>query len=147
MKSYNTLIKIQKSQLDEKRKNLAQLLDRKDGFMNQIKSLNEELRTEFGKVSSDMEMDILVRTQFQLYAASVVMKQVEYSNQAESLNPQINKLTDEIFFHFSEMKKIEIFRDKKIEDDETLLLKKTQSDLDEIAINSYIRHNKYKFSN
>ncbi len=142
MKSYNTLIKISKSQLDEKRKLLAQLLDRKDGFMNQIKQLNEELRSEFTRVNSEENTDVMMRTQFLLYASGVVMKQFEYSSQAERLNPEINRLTDEIFIHFADMKKFEIFRDRKIEEEDELLLKKTQSELDEASINSFIRKNK-----
>lgn len=147
VKSYNTLIKISKLQLDEKRKQLAQLLDRKEGYLNQIKVMNEELRAEFSNVHSSKELDIVMRNQFLLFASSVVMRQIEYSGQADKLNPEINRLSDEIFVHFGDMKKFEIFRDRKLLEQDDLLNKKIQAELDEVGINNFIRKNKEDYLN
>ncbi len=143
MKAYNTLIKLSKQQLDEKRRELTNLLDKKEEYLLKIKNLENELREEFKRISNNSNLDIEIKSQFMNYANGVLNKQNDLMNLAEKLNPEINKLNDEIFIIFGEMKKIEIFRDIKIEEEEKLFQKKNQLELDEVAINNFIRNQKF----
>lgn len=142
MKTYNTLVKLSKSQLDEKRRQLNHLLDKKESYLLNVKQLDDELRKEFQELSANKNADVQTKSQFMIYTNGIVIRQTELMKQAESLNPEINKLTDEVFLHFSDMKKFEIFRDRKIENEDELLKKKIQLELDEVATNNFIRRNK-----
>ncbi|MDX1949125.1 MAG: hypothetical protein SFT90_01335 [Rickettsiales bacterium] len=143
MKSYNTLIKLSKQQLDAKRRELTEILDKKESFLNKVKFLEEELRSEFKLISANNNIPPEIKSQFLAYANGVLSKQSDLMREAEKLNPEINKLNEEIFVLFTEMKKIEIYRDNKIQEIEELSNKKNQLELDEVAINSFIRNQKF----
>jgi hypothetical protein len=118
-KTLQTLIKISKAQLDDKRKQLALLLDRKEGFIENIRNLEHEIEEEgknLHKVGEEFRPS--------------------YINFIYGCRMKENMLLEEIF---SEMKKFEIVKESRERTQEEELQRKLQLEIDEIAITSYLR--------
>jgi len=138
LKSLTTLIKINKAQLDEKRRQLAVLLDKKQQHIDEIKRLEDSIKYEsdnLARTAADF------RPMFLNFVMGVRKKEEVILAEIDKLNPQINKMTDEISIIFSEMKKYEIVKENRETELELELQRKTQIEIDEMAISNFVRRN------
>jgi flagellar export protein FliJ len=134
----NTLIKVTKFQLEEKRKLLNELLNHKEAFINNIKALEEELKAEEQKKET---LGIEFQTMFPYFILLVRAKQQKILDDIENLNPLIKQVNDELFEIFTENKKFQILKDRKTEELAYEKNKQTQLELDEISLIKFIRKN------
>jgi flagellar FliJ protein len=133
-KPLKTLIKISKGELDAKRQELAAFLNKKERKILDIKKLNDDLEAERDNLPQNPEA---VRV-FDIFILSTRNKQARIIQDIEQLlDPEIGRLTDEIAEKFSEMKKYEIMLERRLEEARKELNKKTQSELDEIALTQF----------
>ena len=140
LKTLSTLVKINKFALDEKRKELGLVLDKKEGFLNKIKTLHEDLKKEVQASKSVDIADASYKQYLSNYMAGVKTMQEDFQRQAEELEPKIVEISSEITEKFAEMKKFEIMKDIKIEEIEAELKRKEQLEIDAIAIEKFIRN-------
>ncbi len=136
MKSLSTLIKISKSQIDEKRKALALLLDRKQGFIDKIRALEDSIKYEAENLEKTLPE---FRPTYISYVFGCRTKEAVLLEEIDKLNPHINKLNDEIAQLFSEMKKYEIVKENREREIAYELNRKRQLEVDEMAIMNHIR--------
>ncbi|HCR86281.1 MAG TPA: hypothetical protein DIV86_06345 [Alphaproteobacteria bacterium] len=136
LKPLKTLIKITKYSLDEKRKILNALLESKEQMIKKIKQLEDEINEE-QKKNEIMPLDL--RMIFPYFVIMMRNRQQVILSEIEKLNPQIQKATDELYEVFTENKKYEVLRDRKIEEFNYEFNKKQQLELDEIAIAKFAR--------
>ena len=128
----------------KKRKQLVILLDQKQQKIDEIKWYEESIKSEGENV---MNLKEEFRPMFLSYISAVRIKEGILLDEIDKLNPQINKITDEISLVFSEMKKYEIVKENREEELELELQRKTQIEIDEMAIMNFIRKTDYEFYN
>lgn len=138
LKPLATLIKINKAELDERRKNLVILLDSKQQRIDEIKRLEDSIKSEGEKLS---ELQEEFHPLFLMYIEGVRLKESILLHEINTLNPQINKATEEIAQIYSEMKKYEIIKETRENEIATELRRKDQLEIDEMAIMNFVRKN------
>jgi flagellar biosynthesis chaperone FliJ len=136
LKALTTLIKINKALLDEKRKQLGLLLDKKQKFIEEIKRIEEEIKSEGEKLPETKEE---FRPSYINFVFGCRIKEEMIFNELDKLNPLINKITDEISEVFSEMKKYEILKEAKQDEILKEIARKNQIEIDEIAIMNHAK--------
>ena len=135
VKTLNTLVKITEYELEEKRKELNSFLNEKERLVDEI-TMMENVFLEEQKKSEMLGHEL--RLYLPRFLALTRDKQKIMIEQIERLNPDIERLTDELYEVFTENKKYEILRDQKLQELKQALEKKTQLELDEIAVMKFI---------
>ena len=136
LKPLSTLIKINKAQIDEKRKALALLLDSKQQRLREIKKMEDSILFEADNLKNIQED---FRPQFLYYIEAIRLKEAIILEEIDNINPQIEKTSEEIAEIFSEMKKFEIVKDNREAELELELQRKIQLEIDEIAMMNFMR--------
>ncbi len=136
LKPLATLIKINKSQLDEKRKELVIYLDKKQKCVDQIKQMEESIKFEAENL---MKLHEDFRPMFLMYLEATRLKEGLILKEIDKINPMIEKISDEIRDIFSEMKKFEIVKENREAEIEADIARKAQLEIDEIAIMNFTR--------
>jgi flagellar export protein FliJ len=134
MKAVKGLIRLHRWQLDEKRRNLADLERMKEEFERQVERLEAEIAAE-QKVASDVE----ARFAYGAYAQTTVRRRATLQRSIADLNSQILAAREEVAAAFQEVKKYELLqeqRDRRIREWTT---RREQSIQDEVAIQGYRR--------
>ncbi|MDA0781750.1 MAG: flagellar FliJ family protein [Rickettsiales bacterium] len=135
MKSIQTIIKVNKQALDEKRQELAELEGQKEQLINWQKKMKDELAKEFDFAVKNPEMSIT----FDYYRKLISRRQVNLQLALNDLNLQIENITLQIAELFGEVKKYEIIEQQKL----AKILKEQKlrdsKALDEIAISNYLK--------
>jgi flagellar biosynthesis chaperone FliJ len=144
LKPLATLIKINKAQIDEKRKALAVLLDSKQQRLREIKKMEDSILFEADNLKNIQED---FRPQFLYYIEAIRLKEAIILEEIDNINPQIEKTSEEIAEIFSEMKKFEIVKDNREAELEAELIRKTQIDIDEIAMMNFMRRKPDEYTN
>ena len=139
MKKYlSTLSRIQKFNIDEKRKVLADLLTREENLQKKIQMLIEEYERE-KEFSSNNESP-----SFGAYLKRYLKTKESLEQSLRTLQVEIEKVKDQISEMYKEQKTYDIVEEnrkkakQKEEDD------KEQKSLDEIGTNKYIKDKKLK---
>jgi flagellar protein FliJ len=140
-KPLKTLVKLSKSELDRKRRELAEFLNRKEQKIREIKNLNDSLESERDNLNQNPEAAMV----FASFLGAIRKKQTDIVEDIEKkLEPQIKKLSDEIADKFVEMKKYEVLLERKLAEAQAELNKKTQNTLDEVAMTQFgLKDNKH----
>ena len=137
MKSIQTLIKINKQALDEKRQELVELEGQKEQLLQWKKKMKQELETETQFASKNPEMSMT----FEYYRNLINGRQKNLAEALGDINGQIENITEQISEIFTEVKKYEIIEQQKL----TKMLKeqkrKEVKALDEIALSNYLKQN------
>lgn len=136
LKPLATLIKINKAQIDEKRKVLAQLLDSKQQRLIEIKKMEDSILFEAENLKNIQED---FRPQFLHYIDAIRLKEAIILEEIDNINPQIEKTSEEIAEIFSEMKKFEIVKENRETELDLEMQRKIQLEIDEIAIMNFTR--------
>jgi hypothetical protein len=112
MKALKTLIKLHKSNLDEKRKQKANLENQKEQLNNLILKLKTELISEQKFCSKNID---LIEA-YNNYADYNRDRQLAIIAEIEKLDKQIDSLTEEIFNEFTELKKYQVALQNKVKE-------------------------------
>jgi flagellar FliJ protein len=137
MKSIETLIKVSKQDLDEKRRELVELEGQKQKLEGWASSMASDLKREQEFAAANPEMSMT----FDAYRKKINDHQRNIRIAMIDLNAQIGIMADKIAILFGEVKKYEILHQQKL-----LVIVKEQKAkeskaLDEIAINNYLKEN------
>ncbi len=144
LKPLATLIKINKSQLDEKRKELVLFLDKKQRFIDEIRAMEESIKYEADNL---MKLHEDFRPMFLMYLEATRMREGQLLEEIDKINPIIEKISDEIRLIFSEMKKFEIVKENREAEIEADIARKAQLEIDEIAIMNFTRKSEAEYIN
>lgn len=135
--SLQVLNRIQKFNIDEQRKILADLVNRQDVLQAQLEQLNQafEQEKEFARSNSGMG-------DFGAYVKRYMQQREKLESQIAALDAKIEHERDVMADMFKEQKTYEIVDRQRTERREKEDELKTQKTLDEIGTNTYIKNNK-----
>lgn len=136
--SLQTLQRIQKFNIDEQRKILADLQSREEQLQNNLNKLNAEYERELDFASKNPGVG-----DFGAYTQRYLQYREAFEAQLAALRTEIEKVRDKISDMFKEQKTYEIVdtnRQKRREKEEAA---KDQKTLDEIGTNAYIKRRKH----
>lgn len=128
-KQLTTLIKLAKNETDKVQKQLAQIVTRQDGFIEQKKKLEVELETEMQKADEFPE----TAKDFAEFARAMRDRIAKYIQEIARLQEKIDIKQEELRDAFANQKKYEIALENKLEELKIEEKKEEQKKLDEIA--------------
>jgi flagellar export protein FliJ len=136
MKKLGTLIRLQKRELDEVRSKMNKLETKRDHFIRQIEELSESLQHEYEMAADMAEM----RGFFGDFSGSIKKRQQVLAAHIVQVETQIQHYMIEIQKQFSELKKLEIAKERNDEAEALEARRAEQKFMDEIGIRNAIYH-------
>lgn len=135
MKSIQTLIRLNKKELDDMRLQLAGLRNQKDEMLNYSRIMSEELAAEQEFAAASPEMSIT----FDSYRKKINERQKNIKYAVKEIDKQIEYMTDLIAQKFTEIKKYEIILEQKILAKKKKELELENKTLDEVAMTQFLK--------
>lgn len=135
MKGIANLIRVHQWKLDEKRREVADLLSIHDDFMAQLAKLEVQMAREREVAGENQDVSF----SYANYLQAAKLRQANLNSSLEDLQKQIDVAEDELAEQFQELKKYEIsrdMRDKRALDERA---RKDQIALDDLSIDMYRR--------
>jgi len=129
MSGLKTLIKLRKRDIDELKKRMAVLEDKRDSYLAQSQKLQDDLENELQLSAELADMGSF----FGDFSNHIKKKRQKIAKDVVELTGRINILTDEIADLFGEMKKYEIAEERAKARKKKARDKKQQQQLDEVA--------------
>lgn len=129
------MIRLSKWQLDDKRRNLADLEKMKVGFLQNLTDLQNELTREQKKVSDSSVVDI----SYAAYAQQVMVRRLNIVNSMVEIDVSIEDLKDQVADAFKELKKYEVVEQRQRERELADRNRRQQVEMDEMALNMHRR--------
>lgn len=133
MKSLKTLIRIQKRELDELRREMVVLQDKRDGYIARVHALSDQLKEEI-KLAAEMAD---MRGFFGDFSKTIKQKQQELAARILMVEQEMRQLSDKILVKFADLKKYEISLDRFKEREKKKQSDREQRELDEVGIRSF----------
>jgi flagellar export protein FliJ len=135
MADLSVLIRLQKHELDEKRRTLGDLY----AALSEIERRKRELEREFEQEKQSLKNNNDVHYTFAQYTDSVIKKRKEFAEAEAELEKNIEKAKLSLLDTFSELKKFEMTQEERerIEADERLF--RENRDLDAIGLETFRR--------
>lgn len=134
MKQLKTLIRMQKREMDELRQRMTQLETRRDGYIQQIEALNEELKQEYETAHQLSEMSGF----FGDFSGAIKKRQQQIAASVVKVETQIQNLNIEIQKQFTELKKYEIVYERYLAELALEQKRAEQKEMDEIGIRNVV---------
>lgn len=136
-KTYEILIKRNKSQLDEKRRILADLQAQHAQLKASLDALNQKRQDEWQAMNQQPAYQI--ELSFYMHAS---LKEAERITKAmQDLQQQIDSALEAVRIAYSEVSKMEIILEEKIKQQQAEMNRKSQIILDEVAMQMSERQN------
>lgn len=135
MKSRNSLIRLKRFQVDEKRRQLSQLEMMIAEFQRMAKDLEDQIQTEQNRVGV---FDI-AHYAYPTFAKAAMQRRDNLMASIEELRVQVETARMELSEAVEEMKKIELLEERDHARDREAEAKADQAHLDEVAMRGYRR--------
>lgn len=132
----NTIIRVSKWKLDEKKRHMAALISEENLIEIAIRNLEKEMEKE-QKVSAKggLEVSFCIGS----YIDYFLKRKKQYENSLWRTRLKIERLQDEIADAYTELKTYELAQENRDKEQEAELNRKEQADLDEMGLNMYRR--------
>ena len=136
MKSHDSLIRLRKFEVDERRQKVADLEMMIDDFQNMARDLDRQVEVEQQRAgTSDMN-----DCRYPLWAKDAITRRERIVNSVKELEGKLDSARDDLTSSFEELKKVE-----KVGERETARLhdareQEERDELDEIASSRHHRH-------
>ena len=139
MKNIDLIIELNKSLLEEKRRDLALLLNEESRLENQITKLDQNLIKEqdFSRLNKDSIF------YYDNFAKFIKFQKKDLNEKLSKIQLIVLKAREHVNESFLELRKFEITNDELVKKEQIELARKEQSELDEISINMFSRKNNY----
>jgi flagellar protein FliJ len=135
MKSRDTLIRLKRFQVDEKRRRVSQI---------------ETMIAEFQRMASDLDREIAAEQQragihdvthfaYPTYARAATQRRDNLLRSAEDMKGQLTEAQDELAEAFEELKKVELLDERDQAREKTAEKTRDQQSMDEIGLQSHSR--------
>jgi flagellar export protein FliJ len=134
-KDLKALIKIQKYNLDEKRRMLADLHSKEDYILEQLQLLANQLEIEKKTASENPAFAF----NYDAYLDAYMEQKDMFLDKLDSIRKIIEKVQEEVADEFRKLKTYEMTQEKREKEEKYEQDRKEQYMLDEIGTNLYIR--------
>ncbi len=135
MKGLDSLIRVHKWKLDEKRRELVDFEDLRASFVKQIRGLEEEQQREQDIAGTNPEVGF----SFANYAAAAKQQRENIQASIEEVDAKIAALNEEVTICYQELKKYQVALDARGVKEKYERNKVEQMSLDELAIDLHRR--------
>ena len=129
------LIRLQRWQLDEKRRNLAELEGMRQDFVNRIAHLDAEVEREKAMAAADDAN----KFHFSEFVQATLGRKQSIQDSIARIDTEIEAARDEVQAAFQDLKKMETVDARQQKERKVARERKVQGDLDEMAI---MRHSR-----
>lgn len=136
MQPFDTLIKAAKHDLDEKRRQLAILVDREETLKEKIAEVDQQILNE----AEFARQDAMAAMQYPAYVNGARLRQEHWQAEIDKFRPALEEAQDALADAFQDLKRLEITNDMKEEEARRERDAKTQAELDEIGMNLHRRN-------
>lgn len=130
MKSRESLIRLKKFHVDEKRRQVAQIQSMIDDFNRMIEDLDAQVAAEQERTG----IADVTHFAYSTFAKSALERRGNLSNSVEELEKQLEEAQDALATAVEELKKVEIIEERSQEKARSEADAREQADMDEIAI-------------
>ncbi len=132
------MIRLHKWQLDEKRRDMAELERMKADLLQNLTDLQNELIREQQKVSESPVVNI----GYAAYAQQVMARRVNIVNSMLEIDVSIENMKDQVAEAFKELKKYEVIEQRQLQEELADYNRRQQIEQDELAINMHRQRQK-----
>lgn len=136
MAKLDGLIRVRKHALDQKQKFVAELYRQAEQLQNQKVTMLEQLDEEQEKVK---EFGVEMLSYFGPYSVAVKERVKEIDQATETLETRIEIAREDMRTAYNELKKIEITKERRDDEEQREINKKESDELDAIAIEGFNR--------
>jgi len=130
MKTLQTLVRLAKFNVDDKRRVLAEVMAQVDAVQHRIETLEQSVEHERQIAFETPELGPV----FGQFASKAKGERMAMEQQLVALQPYVEQARDQLAEAFEEQKKYEITKDRRDEDQRLDLDKKDQVVLDEVGL-------------
>ena len=134
MRGVEGMIRLQKWNLDEKRRELVELEEMRDDLQAKVRALEEEVIREQKTAAKSVVVSL-----YGSYARAVIDRRDVLEKSICEMEPVIEAKKDEVAIAFQELKKFEIARDRAAQRTRYEAARKEQILLDDMATDMYRR--------
>jgi flagellar FliJ protein len=135
VKGLSALIRLHRWQLDEKRRELAELQRLEDGMLGQVQRLEDEVAAEQDFAQSAETGGIT----YGGFARGVIHRRQKVEETIAAIRSQIELKREDLAGAFRDLKRYEITLKEREKRDRVAADRRTQGDLDEIAMQQHRR--------
>lgn len=132
MKSRDTLIRLKKFQVDDKRRRVAQIEAMIADFERMARDLDREIQSEQDKVGIHDPAHYAYPT----YAKAAMTRRDNLNRSADELREQLTEAKDALSETFEELKKVELLDERDQQRERSLEDAREQAELDRIGLRS-----------
>lgn len=136
MKSHNSLIRLRKFEVDERRQKVADLEAMIDDFQRMAQDLDRQVEVEQQRAgTSDMN-----DCRYPLWAKDAITRRERIVDSVTELENKLNSARDDLASSFEELKKVEKVGEREMARVQDMREKEERDELDEIASSRHHRH-------
>lgn len=132
-KGLSGVVRLHKWQVDEKRRQIAELEGMRSDLVEQVKKLLDGLASEQEQLSKSNVVDI----NYAGYAQNVMTRRENIEASITEVDVSIETMKDELSEAFKELKKFEIVEQRALEREKHEEKRKEQERLDEVSLNMF----------
>ncbi len=136
MSGIKTLIKLAKSDLEERRKRLGMLLHKQETLEMAIRMIEEENEREISLAGNDLSYAAFLNCFIKLQA---IKRQAAEKALQENAN-MISSVEEEIYQAFTELKKLEIAKTNRDKREMEKTARAEEAFLDDVALRGFVRN-------
>lgn len=134
MSDYDAIIRFRKWELDELRRELADLEAKRQEVVDSIREQDEFVESE-----KTAETDVMVGMSYGVFAQAALERRAKFLLILEGRDKEVDGKREIVRDAFQELKKIEVARDRALERAKLKENRLEQAEFDEIAIQKYSR--------
>lgn len=135
MSSFKTLIRVQKWQLDEKRRALTELQNLEERLRNEAVRLGDELRAEQETARNDFNAAFT----YAGFARSAIERRKRIDDSIRQVQEQIAAATDQVAEAYQDLKRYELAEEERLKREREKLKHKEELMMDETALVGFRR--------
>jgi flagellar protein FliJ len=132
MKSRDTLIRLKKFQVDEKRRQVAQIEMMLAEFQRMLSDLDKEIETEQSRTGINDPGHFAYST----YAKAAMVRRENIKASSDDLQSQLDHAKSALADAFEELKKVEILDEREDKRDRLMMGRRDQMEMDRVAQSS-----------
>jgi flagellar FliJ protein len=139
MQGLNTMIRLSKFQLDEKKRKLAELRDLLEQVQGSLTALEQEHQREQETANTSGQLEFMrAYTDYRIAAEG---RKANLLQSITEIEAEIRSLTDDIAEAFQELKRYEMTQDERLSKSRKAAKLREQTSLDEFGLQAFRRKN------
>jgi flagellar export protein FliJ len=136
MRNRESLIRLHRFQVDEKRRKLAEL----ELMLQEFRARERELEAQVEAEQKKAGISDVAHFAYPMFAKSVIRRRQNILNSIEDIERQLDAAREELSDAFRELKKYEVIEDNRKRKLRKEVMRVEQAQLDEVALGIHRRH-------